>query len=200
MRKGSHHTMESRAKLSAILTGHTGHPRTWTAEQRAIESAMKKGKPIGPMSEEAKHNHSLSLIGHPMSETARAALLNANVGKHRSEEAKAKLSAFHQGVSLSEWRGPTTPEHTRIRHDPSYDAWRAAIYERDDYTCSICGKRGVDLAVHHVHNFATHEDERFDVTNGVTMCAPCHKRFHLIFGQKDNTLQELQTFVMIQEA
>lgn len=200
MRLGSHATPEQVEKNRLSHLGHPGYSHVWTGEQRKHMSAVKKGTKIGPMSDEARKNHSLSLIGHPMSEAARVALLNANVGKHRSEETKARLSAFHQGVSFSEWRGPATPEHERIRHDPSYDVWRTAVYERDDYTCQVCGKHGAALEAHHIRNFAAHKDERLDVANGVTMCAPCHKRFHLLFGQRHNTLQELQTFVMAQEA
>lgn len=152
-------------------------------------SVMKKGKPIGPMSEDAKHNHSLSLMGHAPWGPA-----------HHTPEARARMSIIHRGPLGSNWKGGLTSENDTVRRNVEYDTWRAAVYARDDYTCPICGKHGVDLEAHHIQNFAAHKDERLDVANGVTMCAPCHKRFHLIFGQKDNTLQELQTFVMIQEA
>lgn len=200
MRKGSHATPEQVEKNRLSHLGQPGHSHIWTDEQKRRMSVLKKGVKIGPMSEEAKKNHSLSLIGHTMPEAARVALLNANLGKPRSEKTKMKLSAYYQGVPLSEWKGLITPEHERIRHDPSYDVWRKSIFERDDYTCSVCGKSGGTLEAHHIDNFAQNDDKRLDIDNGVTMCAPCHKRFHLIFGQKSNTLQELQTFLMIQEA
>lgn len=56
--------------------------------------------------------------------------------------------------------------------------WRKAVFERDDYTCRLCGLRGMKLNAHHIKPYAYYHDFRFDVNNGVTLCVSCHKLVH----------------------
>lgn len=53
--------------------------------------------------------------------------------------------------------------------------WRNAIYKRDDYTCTKCGARGVELNADHILPFSAFPDLRFDIDNGRTLCRPCHE-------------------------
>ena len=50
---------------------------------------------------------------------------------------------------------------------------RERIFERDDYTCTYCGARGVKLHCDHVHPVA-HGGEHGD-DNLVTACEPCNR-------------------------
>ena len=50
----------------------------------------------------------------------------------------------------------------------------ATIKKRDDFTCVICRLRGVRLNVHHIESWARNVEKRFDQTNLVTLCHPCH--------------------------
>ena len=52
--------------------------------------------------------------------------------------------------------------------------WRKAVYERDDYTCQWCGVRGGRMAADHILPWALFPEKRFDVSNGRTLCQPCH--------------------------
>lgn len=65
-----------------------------------------------------------------------------------------------------------------FRRTPEYIKWRKAVYERDDYTCQICGKRGGTLNAHHIKHFAKNKDLRTDINNGITLCEDCHKAIH----------------------
>ncbi|WP_416360620.1 HNH endonuclease [Burkholderia gladioli] len=50
---------------------------------------------------------------------------------------------------------------------------------RDRFTCQHCGDaRGGNLHAHHILPFATHPELRVDVSNGITLCKPCHKAVH----------------------
>jgi 5-methylcytosine-specific restriction endonuclease McrA len=69
-----------------------------------------------------------------------------------------------------------TPELERIRRSAEYRAWRAAVFERDDFTCQDCGKRGGYLEADHIKTFAHHPDLRFELSNGRTLCQPCHRK------------------------
>ena len=50
-----------------------------------------------------------------------------------------------------------------------------AVMARDDYTCKLCGVRGLHgLHTHHLSCWRDHENLRFDPSNVVTLCRPCH--------------------------
>lgn len=69
-------------------------------------------------------------------------------------------------------RGP------RRFRNADYHEWRLGVYERDDYTCQQCFKKGVFLNAHHIKSWAEYPQYRFDIENGVTLCAPCHTKEH----------------------
>jgi len=54
--------------------------------------------------------------------------------------------------------------------------WRKAVFERDGYTCRVCGVRGGRLQAHHIKPFKDHLALRHDVSNGIALCLPCHKK------------------------
>lgn len=64
------------------------------------------------------------------------------------------------------------------RSVPEYAEWRRSVFERDDYTCQRCGKRGGKLNAHHLKPFAKYIDHRFEINNGVTLCEKCHRTVH----------------------
>ena len=65
-----------------------------------------------------------------------------------------------------------------IRKSKAYSDWRKSVFERDDFTCAICGHRGGELNAHHIKPFAKYPEDRFDVDNGITLCKECHKQVH----------------------
>lgn len=73
---------------------------------------------------------------------------------------------------------PWEREPDRQRHTLEYVEWRKSVFERDHYTCAICGQVGGELNAHHIRPFATHEELRFDIDNGITLCKECHKKVH----------------------
>ena len=69
-----------------------------------------------------------------------------------------------------------TPENERARKSVAYKSWRNLIFERDNYTCVWCRTRGGHLQADHIKPFALFPNLRLEVSNGRTMCVPCHKR------------------------
>lgn len=52
---------------------------------------------------------------------------------------------------------------------------RPLILERDNYTCTICNKRGNgELHVDHIKGWENYPELRFEPSNCRTVCRPCH--------------------------
>jgi len=74
--------------------------------------------------------------------------------------------------------------------------WREKVYEKDNYTCVVCGdNRGGNLNAHHLYSHNRYIDKRYDVNNGVTLCEACHKAFHDKYGYGDNTKEQFDEFI-----
>lgn len=93
----------------------------------------------------------------------------------QSVESRRKRSEQMSGENHPQWQGGKTKEDTRIRHSLEYRLWREAVFKRDDFTCQACGVRGIYLEADHIKPFARHPELRFEVTNGRSLCRPCHK-------------------------
>lgn len=74
------------------------------------------------------------------------------------------------------WQGGKTSEAMRVRNSPEYAAWRTAVFERDKYTCQSCGLVGGKLHADHIEPFSKAPERRLDVSNGRTLCVPCHRQ------------------------
>jgi len=79
------------------------------------------------------------------------------------------------GANSPTWKGGVTPKNTLIRQSAEYKAWRKKVFERDDYTCQLCGVRGEKLHADHIKPFASHPELRFELSNGRALCIPCHR-------------------------
>lgn len=85
-------------------------------------------------------------------------------------------------------KGPLHPTWKGGQHSPGAIArndialqliqWRMDIYTRDNFTCQICGAKGVQLNAHHVLAFRSNPSERLKLDNGLAVCIPCHRALH----------------------
>lgn len=74
--------------------------------------------------------------------------------------------------------------------------WRKAVYDRDNYTCQVCGdSRGGNLVAHHLDSYADFPEERFNVENGITLCEDCHKRFHHEYTYYHSTREKFEEWI-----
>jgi len=73
--------------------------------------------------------------------------------KKHTEETKKKLSLSRvgkgKGIKNGNWKGGVTELRDLVRQLPEYNKWRKNIFERNNYTCQICGKRGCYLEADH---------------------------------------------------
>lgn len=82
------------------------------------------------------------------------------------------------------WQGGKVSENNRFRQTAEYKQWRKSVFERDDYTCVICKKRGVKLNADHIKPFCLFPELRLDINNGRTLCVECHQQHGEAWGAK----------------
>lgn len=127
-------------------------------------------------------------------ENARQRFLGDNNHMKKPEYRKL-FSEMRKGEKSNLYIDGRTPVNEKIRRSVETKLWREAVFTRDDFTCQLCKKRGGKLHPHHILNFSTHIDLRFDVENGITLCESCHKSFHKEHGKANNTKEQVNNFI-----
>jgi len=79
------------------------------------------------------------------------------------------------------WQGGLSKLHKTERQylmqKREYKQWRKAVFERDNYICQKCGKRGNgELNADHIKSWALYPELRYTLSNGRTLCANCHRK------------------------
>lgn len=90
-----------------------------------------------------------------------------------------------------------TPEERLLKRDlynGEIKKWRNQAFERDEYTCQLCGNKKEDLNAHHIYSWDAYEDKRFDLDNAITLCKSCHKDFHSKYGYGNNNSQQFKEY------
>jgi len=93
---------------------------------------------------------------------------------------RARMSAIHrQRLSIPEnhpnWQGGKTFGNRLERNSRKYKDFRIKIFIRDNYTCLICDKRGGEIQIDHIKQWAYFPELRYDENNVRTLCIDCHK-------------------------
>lgn len=135
--------------------------------------------------DEARAKISKSHTGVKLSEQHRDTLLGNKraCGMKHSEETKAKMSAQRSGKKNANWRGGVTPINRSIRTSKEYKLWRESVFKRDGYTCVLCSATCCVLNADHIKPFSLFPDLRFELSNGRTLCVPCHKNTDTFAGK-----------------
>jgi hypothetical protein len=100
---------------------------------------------------------------------------------------KGKEIPSIQGKNSPHWKGGVTPLNMKVRRCAQYRNWRTEVFERDNWTCQMCGKRGGNLEADHypipfaeimitLKSFREAKDSEklWSISNARTLCVPCH--------------------------
>ena len=104
--------------------------------------------------------------------------------KERKFCSQSCASSYFRGEIAKHWKGGTGTERHIAMSRLEYKKWRKAIFERDNYTCQRCKKRGKNLNAHHFRNWANYKKLRYDLINGITYCKECHQFIHKAVEKK----------------
>ena len=113
----------------------------------------------------------------------------------QSPEGRAKLKGVTLGEKHPNWKGGVSKKNTLLRQTTDYRNWRKSIFDKNNYTCQRCKVRGGKLNAHHIVNFSDNEKLRYSIENGITLCEPCHMKFHSLYGKRNNTHEQLTEFL-----
>lgn len=141
--------------------------------------------------------HSLKMKGKTAWNKGTKGIMKKNTGTFKNGIHVSVKTEFKKG-NISPWKGKKLPypngrlgkkcavisqdrkdEHKmrslfRVRMQKS-------VFERDDYTCQLCGIKGADLQVDHIQAWAEYTELRFDIDNCRTLCSKCH--YQITFGK-----------------
>jgi len=166
---------------------------------------MRKGRKMSPesrrkMSEAAKKDGRIppSRKGIKHTEEWKKNMSKKMMGRTFSEETiKKRIASVRRGPNCHFWKGGITPLVILIRQSYDYRQWRTSVFERDNFSCRLCGTRGGSINADHVKSFskilnennirsfeeASNCEELWDIDNGRTLCEECHRKTNN-FGKK----------------
>ena len=129
-------------------------------------------------SEKANLKNSLANKGRtPWNKDKKGVQTAWNKGKPSPITTKRNLERNHlmRGEKAYNWKGgKTTRERKLLMGRQEYKQWRSNVLERDNWTCQTCQARGIPLEVHHIKTWAKYPALRYEISNGVALCLPCH--------------------------
>jgi hypothetical protein len=150
--------------------------------QHKPNQGFQRGDKNPSSSTERRLQISSSQIGRKLSDEWKT-----NIGKSikklgiRPPSAKGKIWSkeviMRRVESLKKtWDKKGRKVYSRPKHQGTeYRIWRKSVYDRDNYTCQICGTIGGALNADHIKPWCLFPELRFDINNGRTLCVPCHK-------------------------
>lgn len=115
----------------------------------------------------------------------------------RDEDERIKRSISHKWEKSYSWKWWISSENEIERRSVYYYIWRRSVFKRDDFTCKSCLNKWWKIVVHHILNFSSNKDKRFDISNGITLCEKCHKEFHKHYWNRDNNLEQIKEFISL---
>ena len=150
----------------------------------------------------SKDCHTISQVGScPKELLAHHKTRRGEPARNRGNDQTLVCGECENDFTVFEWRAKQNPKFCshvcaskakdfgktsiakRLRAGTDYKEWRTAVFERDDYTCQDCNKRGGKLQADHIEPFAFFPALRFEIDNGRALCIPCHQKTETYGGR-----------------
>lgn len=143
----------------------------------------------------ARARHAVSFVkNHSISEERKRKISLANKGKRCNLAQRISNSARKQGISVDDWSGFVYESEDPKRSKFKFSRINLQVFQRDNFACQLCHKRGGKLNAHHLDNWKQFKELRYELSNLVTLCVPCHKAFHNKYGTRNNVRSQFEEF------
>lgn len=101
-----------------------------------------------------------------------------NKGRTKETDTRLRrLSECRTGRGNPSWKDGSTSAYNRLRSAPAHRRWANTVKNRDGRKCTECGAIN-RLHAHHIQDFRHHPENRYDPSNGITLCHDCHWETH----------------------
>ena len=120
-----------------------------------------------------------------------------NKGQKVSFETKMKLSCISRKIKLSEFDELQTPIAKAERNKFAELGLHKQCFENSGFKCQCCSIDKVILNAHHLNSWKFFPEERFTLSNLVSLCKSCHDEFHKLYGNgkaSANTKEQFELF------
>ena len=192
---------ETKKKISIA---NIGKIRSLETKKKQSEAAIKRGanKPrtgkiiICPICKKEKYKHPRDLKRVKQNYCSKKCAYKDFKGKNHSPNTQFKKGE-HIGEKSWNWKGGITPIYNQIRGSLEYKLWQDSVFNRNCNYCQKCNENKIyKLVGHHIQNFSQYPELRFAIDNGITLCKDCHKKFHKIYGRRNNNQEQIDEFII----
>lgn len=179
MRKKRILTEEHKRKIGAASLGKKKIFSEQALENIRNAAAKRRGIPTGPCSEETKEKIRTANKGKPkIFENGHPSWFKKGCRFNRPKKIVEKIIKNR----LKDW-----DKYSRYdRWGGAHRRWSREVRKRDNYVCQHCKSAEKKLHAHHIKSWKDHEMLRFDISNGIALCVPCHMIVH-----KDDDFRKL---------
>jgi 5-methylcytosine-specific restriction endonuclease McrA len=173
---GRRHTKKSRRKMSESLNGRSVWNKGKTCPQLSLHNNpnWRGGKPKCKKCGKKLVSVYATFCRRCYSVDPERIRKFKKKTKGRIAWNKGKPNLKNRGKNHPRWNGGNRTEREIDMGRCRYCEWRRLVFERDNYTCQLCGLRGGELQAHHILPYRDFEQFRYNTKNGVTLCKPCH--------------------------
>lgn len=147
-----------------------------TTPQTILNWLKKAGCDLRPLADSQKLR--FQKFGHPRTGAKHSRTTRRKMRENHADVSGKNNPNFGRGLHGElnpNWNGGVTAESNNGRNTAEHFAWKAFVLFKDRRTCQLCRtKVRRKLTVHHIRNWRTFPDLRFEVDNGITLCHHCH--------------------------
>lgn len=177
---------DSLGEISNKIIGrrHPGSIAKYLRSQGIVLRTRSEGNSVKANSEGFQDRRRAKLVGKP----------SWNKGKSYKQK-KRGFRPHLRGAGNPQWKGGKTDLQRLVRSLPEYATWRFNVFQRDNFTCTLCGCKkcaGQKICIQcdHIYPFSKILDDYcikttdealncealWDLNNGRTLCKECHKK------------------------
>lgn len=149
--------------------------RLFSEEHKRKIGLAQKGRIQKPFSEETKRRMSEARRGiYPLAHLSHERRLL--IYRRKSDAQRGVAKPNRRGPNNPMWRGGVSAERHAAMGRAEYKNWRRAVFSRDNHICQLCGIHGGYVEADHIKSWASCPELRYEISNGRTLCGPCHKK------------------------